>query len=136
MDDDTRGEPPLPVASKSDKSFLRAQVSLGEERVPVPEWQRVVLVREMTAEENREYQLSNLKFDARGNAVGMKKQDGELRLLQRTCWDDQGNRLFSEDDFGLLRKQKAAIINRLTRVAKRLSGLGDDDEAVEKEKND
>jgi hypothetical protein len=129
----------LPVASKGDKAFLRAAVTLRVEHVAMPEWGRTVVVREMTAEENREYQISNLKWDARGNPVGFKRQDLDLRLILRTCVDDHAVRLFGEDDLPLLRKQPAAVIMRLLRVAKRLSGLNDDEDAAthaEQEKND
>jgi hypothetical protein len=128
----------LPVASKADKSFLRTDVELAEERVAMPEWGRTIIVREMTAAENRAYQLSNVRFDKGGNPKGMKQEDVDLRLLERTCVDDQGVRVFTEDDFGLLRKQPAGRILRLVRVAKRLSGLNDDEDAeahAESEKN-
>lgn len=129
----------LPVASKGDKAFLRAPITLREETVGVPEWGRSIIVREMTAEENREWQLSNVKWDRGGNPAGMKKQDVDLRLLLRTCIDDHGVRLFTEDDFPLLRKQPAGVVSRLVRVAKRLSGLSDDEDARARddaEKND
>lgn len=132
----------LPVASKADKSFLRTPVELKQDRVPMPEWGRTVIVREMTAAENRDYQMSNIKFDKGGNPRGMQKEDLDLRLLLRTCVDEQGVRVFSEDDFGLLRKQPASLINRLVRPAKRLSALVDEnddlepEERIEVEKND
>jgi hypothetical protein len=136
---DTAAGLALPLASKGDKAFLRGTIELAEERVPIPEWGRTMIVREMTAAENRDYQLSNVKFDKGGNPKGMNKQDVDLRLLQRTCVDEQGNRVFSEDDFPLLRKQPAKIVLKLVRVAKTLSGLNDDeevDERIENEKND
>jgi len=127
----------LPIASKADKSFLRGVVELRERRVAVPEWGRTVVVREMTAQENRDYQVSNVRFDKGGNPKGLNKDDIELRLLLRTCVDESGTRLFTEDDFGLLRKQPASVVSRLVRVAKELSGLNieDSDEGAEAEKN-
>jgi hypothetical protein len=130
----------LPVASKADKSFLRGAIELKERRVPMPEWERTIVVREMTAAEMREYQLSNIRFDKAGNPRGMLKDDVDLRLVARTCVDERGVRVFGEDDFALLRKQPAAVIARLVRAAKDLSGLntGDEDDAdaiAEQEKN-
>lgn len=129
----------LPIASKGDKGFLRSVVELKQRAVPMPEWGVTVIVREMTAQENREYQTSNVRFDKGGFAKGFNKEDVELRLLLRTCMDDHNVRLFTEDDFPLLRRQPASVIARLTRIAKELSGLDDDGDADEREeraKND
>ncbi len=127
----------MPVASKDDKSFLHGGVTLRTATVAVPEWGRTIILRELTAAENVEYQKSNIRFDGRGNPMGLQKGGADVRLLLRAVVDEAGRPVFTSEDVPLLQKQPAAIISRLFRKAGELSGFNRDEmDAVEREKND
>lgn len=117
-------------------STLRSQIldakDVGEETVTVPEWgDAVIRVRGLELGER-----SDLVMEVRG-------EDGEIdltlyyaRLLQLTARDpESGERIFEPDDAGLLQKKNPAAVDRVVKVALRLSGLtktGDVEEGIEK----
>ena len=90
-----------------------------------------VYVRGLTGAEREAWQGSNRQyrpkkdggFDLVPNLAG-----SEARLLARALCDENGKRLFTDQDAGKLGKLPASVVERIHKVAMELSGLGEDEE--------
>lgn len=110
------------------QSILDA-VDIQQEQVSVPEWGGDVLVYGLTAGEKDVYE------DGMVNATGKKKvtlKDATARLCSMCIKDENGDRLFSNDDIAALGKKSAKAMERISDAAMRLSGMtkGDIEEIV------
>lgn len=94
---------------------------LPTERVYIPEWNGEVLVRGLTAAERDAFEQSIV--ETRGKNTRMNLRNIRAKLVALCVVDEQGNRLFSDEDAELLGKKSAAALNRIFEVAQRLSGL-------------
>ncbi len=108
------------------EAILQAQ-DLPHEDVYVPEWGGWVRVRGLTAEERDKFEASILEGQGRNARVRM--ENIRAKLVALAVVDEEGNRLFTDDDVALLAKKSAAAVQRVFDVAMRLSGLTE--EAVE-----
>ena len=96
---------------------------LQHEEVFIPEWNDSIIIREMTAEERDQFET--FYFDDQGKRKSIKNMMKNIRarLVAFCAIDEQGNRLFTEEDIETLGKKSARIIDRLYDVAQRLSGI-------------
>jgi hypothetical protein len=92
------------------------------EQVAVPEWNGSVFVRGLTAEERDEFEGGSVSFAGEGKPTPVLT-NMRARLAVRCICDAEGNRLFSDDDVGALGRKCGAALDRITEVARRLSGL-------------
>lgn len=107
------------------ESILSA-VDLKREPVPVPEWGGDILLQEMDG-------LSGAEFwdfvgQQQGNKAG--RSGGMLiaaRLVVACAIDENGIRLFRDEDVEALAKKSSTAIDRLYDVAARLNGMGKGD---------
>lgn len=104
--------------------ILNAQ-DLPTERVAVPEWGGEVLVRGLTAAERDAFEASIVK--RRGQKTEMDLRNMRARLVAMCVVDEQGNRLFSDQDVEALGRKSASALDRIFEVAQRLSGLRPED---------
>ena len=104
--------------------ILKAQ-DLPTERVAVPEWGGELLVRGLTGAERDAFEQSIV--ETRGKNTRMNLRNIRAKLVALCCVDEQGNRLFSDEDAELLGRKSAAALNRVFEVAQRLSGLRPED---------
>jgi hypothetical protein len=115
---------------------------LPKEKVEVPEWGGAVWVKTMTGAERDSFEQSII--DAKGSTVptnvkGKVKAvpkpnftNVRARLVVRAVVDEQGTRLFTDDDAEALGAKSGKALDRLFEVAQRLCGIGDKDvEALE-----
>jgi hypothetical protein len=130
--DETAVGTSLPVLSKDTLGFLQQPVSLNQEPVPVPEWGCTVILRELTAEEKQQYEASIVSWGKDGKPK-VNAQDAALKLIVRSAIDGNHVQVFTLADIPNLRRQPGAVIDRLFRVAKRLSAV--DEEELERLKN-
>jgi hypothetical protein len=110
---------------------------LGQEWVPVAEWGGEVLIRTLSGKERDAFEASCRQerpvLDARGKPIRgrtemVSNQDNvRAKLVARSIVDDQGNRLFTDQDVNALGKKSAAALDRVFEVAARLSRLSEDD---------
>lgn len=108
------------------KDLILSAQDLPAEVVPVPEWGGEVRIRTMTGTERDAFEQS-LSLD------GQRKLDNlRARLLAKVIVDDNGARLFSDEDAAALGGKSSAALNRCFDVAQRLNGLGAAQEAIEK----
>lgn len=104
--------------------ILKAQ-DLPTERVFVSEWNGEVIVRGLTAAERDAFEQSIV--ETRGKNTRMNLKNIRAKLVAMTVVDEQGNRLFSDEDAEWLGKKSAAALDRIFAVAQRLSGLRPED---------
>lgn len=106
---------------------------LPVEEVVVPEWKnRKVLVCGLTAAGKNAYQASLVEI--KGSSRKVRMENATAKLLVLTIVDRQRQRLFTETDIERLGGKSAAALERLARVANRLSGM-DEAENAELVKN-
>jgi len=106
------------------EAILQIQ-DLPTERVFVPEWQGEVIVRALTGAERDAFEQSIV--EQRGKSTRMNLKNIRAKLVALTVVDEDGKRVFSDEDAELLGRKSAAALNRVFEVAQRLSGLRPED---------
>lgn len=103
------------------------------EEVVVPEWKnRKVLVCGLTAAAKNAYQASLVEI--KGTSRKVRMENATAKLLVRTVVTRHRQPLFTESDIERLGTKSAAALERLAKVANRLSGM-DEAENAELVKN-
>jgi len=95
------------------------------EVVPCPEWGGEVRLRSLTGAERDAYEQSLVQ--TRGKSREMNLRNARAKLVALCAVDENGNRLFSDQDVAALGRKNAKPLDRLFDVARRLSGLSEDD---------
>lgn len=108
-----------------DKLLTRDQIleaeDLEQEVVEVPEWGGSVLVRGMTGIERDAFESSLVKGKGKNASVNM--QNIRAKLVAASVVDQDGQKLFNDQDVHALGKKSAAALDRVFAVAQRLSGV-------------
>ncbi len=104
--------------------ILQAQ-DIARETVSVPEWGGSVLVRGLTGQERDAYEATIMRLN--GTNAQMNLVNARAKLVARSVIDENGERLFGDEDVALLSKKSAAALERVFGVAQRLSGLTSSD---------
>ena len=112
------------MAFLSRDEILQAQ-DLPTEDVPVPEWGGICRVRGLTGAERDAFEQSIV--EQRGKDTRMNLRNIRAKLVAMCVVDEEGNRVFRDEDAELLGKKSAAALNRVFEVAQRLSGLRPED---------
>ena len=103
-------------------------VDLDLELVPVPEWGGDVWVRGMTGSERDAFEAGFAFPDRKPGEVGkLDMRDLRAKLCAKSICNEDGKLIFSESDVKALSQKSAAALQRVFKVAQRLSGIGDDD---------
>lgn len=105
------------------KEQILSADDLPSEDVEVKEWGGSVRVRALTGFERDRFELS-VTQDARGKR---NLDNVRARLVSLSLVDEEGKRMFTEAEVKALGAKSAKALDRLFDVARRLSGLGDDD---------
>jgi len=93
--------------------------------VHVPEWGGDVLVRSLSATE-RDYFESKL-VDQSGGKVRANLQNIKARLASMAIVDEDGNRVFTEQEIAILGTKSAAALNRISEAITDMSGISKKD---------
>jgi hypothetical protein len=109
------------MLSKSD--ILEAK-DIESEAVEVPEWGGKVMVYGLTAGEKDLYEEGMIS-EAKGKTVTLA--DATARLCALCIRDDKGKHVFAMHDITSLSNKSSKALNRVSKVAQRLSGMGKDD---------
>ena len=116
---------------KSKKSLTAKEILAASdiqiELVNVPEWGGDVYVKSMTGAERDQYEAAMVTSKKPGEARVIDMSDLRAKLCSMTICDEGGKRLFDERDVRNLTKKSAAALQRIFKVAQRLSGIGDED---------
>jgi len=106
------------------EEILQAE-DLPTEDVPVPEWGGTVRVRALKGYERDKFEDS--VTDQEGGTARVIAENLRAKLVALSIVDEQGKRLFSEDDVRRLGGKSAKALDRVFSVAQRLSGISSDD---------
>lgn len=116
------------------KALTREAILEAEDRatewVAVPEWKGSVLVRSLSGVERDAYESSIARVRWEGTRATVESNTGNVRarLVAMTVIDpDSGANLFSERDVLVLGQKSASALERVFKVAQRLSGLSEAD---------
>jgi hypothetical protein len=101
------------------KEQILAQNDLRTEQVEVPEWGGSVTVRAMTSRERDAYEASMVEGDKYVNV--------RARLVASCLVDENGERMFSDEDAEALGNKGASAMNRIFNVVTRINGFSDSD---------
>jgi hypothetical protein len=116
------------VASKSTLLGREAILAVPDrafDDVEVPEWGGLVRVAGMSGAERDAFEQSCYR-----QRNGQQVWDGRrfrAKLAARTIVDENGLRIFSEDDVAELARKSAKALQRVFEAAARLSGMSKDD---------
>lgn len=114
------------------RDMILGAVDLPSEDVDVREWGGIVRVRALTGAERDAFEASIV--EQKGKKTTFNAANMRAKLVAMSVVDENGQRLFDDDDAQLLGKKSAAALNRVFEVAQRLSGLTQED-VEELEKN-
>lgn len=106
------------------ESILQAS-DIKTEIVPVPEWGGDVYVKGMTGAERDKFEASIVTLRGTNQMVNMANV--RAKLASMTICDESGKRIFTDSDVLELAKKSASALQRVFKVAQRLSGIGEDD---------
>ena len=97
------------------------------EEVHVPEWgeDAVVYVKGMTGAERDKFESSLVVL--RGKSQTLNMANIRAKLASLTICDENGKRLFNEQDVQVLSQKSASALQRVFVVAQKLSRIGDED---------
>lgn len=103
------------------KDAILAAPDIEYEIIDVPEWGGKVRLKSLSGDERDGYEQSLI--DMRGNVTAPKLAGAQARLAALTIVDDDGKRLFTDKEVGLLGAKSAAALNRVFDAASRLARL-------------
>ncbi|MGM0409188.1 MAG: hypothetical protein ACQEQF_00380 [Bacillota bacterium] len=98
--------------------------------VDVPEWGGKVRVSTITAEKRDKFEASMFQirnFGTKNQKAEYKQENLRARLVAYTVVDEDGNRIFSENDIKKLGEKSAKALDRVFEVAQELNGISDED---------
>ena len=98
---------------------------LTSEEVEVPEWGFRLRVRSLTGTERDAFEASLLQTRGRDREINLRNMRAKLVAQSVRKADD--SRVFSDAQVEALGKKNAAALQRVFRVAQRLSGLAEDE---------
>lgn len=115
------------------KDQILAAGDLPTEVVDVPEWDLKLTVRGLSSGERDKYYISRQVIRG-GEVVGNDSTNATAKLLVLCIVDDDGKLVFGPEHAEVLAAKSAAALDRLWKVAARLSGiLPEDGERLEKD---
>ena len=95
------------------------------ETISVPEWGGEVLVRGLSGSQRDAFENATLEQKGRSQRVNLANV--RARLCALSIVDENGKRMFSDEDVRALGRKSAAALDRVFSAAQRLSGLSDED---------
>jgi len=106
------------------RSAIFEAVDVVTETVEVPEWGGSVRVRGLTGKERDIFEQNSLRRNKKGD-MELNMANMRARLVAFCTVDENGERIFTDDDIAELGRKSAAPLERIAKVAQRLSGMGD-----------
>ncbi|MGC4031481.1 MAG: phage tail assembly chaperone [Tepidisphaeraceae bacterium] len=105
---------------------ILASADLPTESVEVPEWNGTVYVRTMSGTDRDAFEASMIdtKKPAENGKPAGNLKNIRARLCVLTVCDQNGNRLFTDDQADALGAKSSKALDRVFEVAQRLNGLG------------
>lgn len=107
-----------------DRQAIFDAADIAKEKVAVPEWGGEVMVYGLTAGEKDAYEDGMINTSKKSKVTLM---GATARLCAMCIRDEKGNRIFTDADVAALGKKSSAAMERISKVAQKLSGMGKDD---------
>jgi hypothetical protein len=108
------------------KDEILGMDDIPTEIVTVPEWKhRKVMLCGMTGAGKNEYQSSLVEIT--GKTRKMRLENATAKLLVRTIVNGARQPIFTESDIIKLGTKSAAVLERLAKIASRLSGMDEEE---------
>jgi hypothetical protein len=107
------------------KKDILAAPDIKQELVHVEAWGGDVFVYGMTGSQRGEYEASAIEM--RGKTQIVHLQNLKVKLCTMCIRDENGKRMFDDDEIEALGQKSAQAIEIIFTVAKRLSGIDDGD---------
>ena len=112
-----------------DRKSILAADDVRKEKIAVPEWKGDVFLRVLTGTDRDRFEESY---------ADQKMKSFRIRFLLLALCDEDGERLFSDDEADILGKKSSVVINRLFEAGWKLNAftqeavdaLGEDSEAA------
>ena len=95
------------------------------QEIEVPEWGGTVYIRNMTGGERDAYEMSLIKMQGRNMQADLA--NARAKLCAICICDQDGNRLFTDDEVQELSKKSASALDRVYEQAEKLNGLKSDE---------
>ena len=112
--------------STIDKQAIFAADDLRLAEVPVPEWPcGTMYVRMMTGSERDKWEGLVQKRSSGNGSIDLV--GSRALLVALTVVDQDGNRVFDEDDVDQLQSKNSAVLDRIAGVAMSSNGIGEKD---------
>lgn len=102
----------------SDRDDFFAKNVPASQKVNVKKLGKHFTVIEMNGEQRNKW--AEVSWDDKGEYI---ETNDRGRLIAHTCYDDNGQRVFTDDDYAKIESGGAAIVQKLYAVAMRLNGL-------------
>lgn len=96
------------------------------EVVKVPEWGGEINVRSLNGAERDAFEGSRIAVDKKGT-IQVRVENIRARLVALAACDDNGARIFTDEDVKALGFKNASALSRVYDVAARLSGITKED---------
>lgn len=111
------------------KKDIMAAPDIKSECVSVPEWGGDVMVYGMSGNERDEYESSIVEVSGSGKTQTqtLRMQRVRAKLCSLTIRDEDGRRMFDDDELDALGGKSSQALQRIFEVAQRLSGLTQED---------
>lgn len=103
------------------RDAILAADDIKTEEVDVPEWGGSVFLKGMTGTERDNFEANNRRPDGQQNLTNYR-----ARFLVRCVVNENGTRIFSDQDAAALGKKSSGAINRLWEMAGQLNGASDE----------
>lgn len=114
------------MAEKINRDTILQMQDIAFEEVVIPEWNGMtVRVKSLTGAERDDLEASMLEGE--GKKTHIKLSNLRAKMVARTVVDESGQRVFADADIPALSQKNAAALDRIFTVARRLSGMSDED---------
>jgi hypothetical protein len=104
---------------------ILSSADLEKQLVSVPEWGGDVCVRSLTGAERDKFESGMI--EQRGKSQSVNLLNIRAKLAAMTICDEDGQRIFTDLDVKALAEKSALALNRVFEIARKLSGLAEED---------
>ena len=109
------------IMSLTKEQILNSQ-DLTKEKIEVPEWGGVIFVRTMTGAERDSFEQGIVNDDRTANLSNIR-----AKLCALTVVDEEGKRIFTDDDVKGIGEKSSLVLDRVFQVAQKLNGISSAD---------
>ncbi|MDF4024134.1 phage tail assembly chaperone [Luteibacter sp. PPL201] len=95
--------------------------------VPVKEWGGTVRLQELSASDRDLWESEQITMLADGSGAKFNPKHARARLIVRSLVDEQGRRLFSDDEVASVGSLSASTAQKLFNHARKLNAITNDD---------